>query len=190
MTCSNSVEVSNNGLSYKQLIDLFNGQFLSLLNTCLEAGHPEPVYLPATKMSPARVCFRADYPSSALHEIAHWCIAGSDRRELEDYGYWYEPDGRSGARQKAFEKVEVKPQALEWIFSIAAGIKFRISADNLDASGEAVDSSDFAAKVVFQAQQYLQKGLPERAEDFCRAILDSGRGKQPEVDDFKLEKLT
>ncbi len=51
--------------------------------------------------------------ASALHEIAHWCIAGENRCQQVDYGYWYEPNGRSEERQFEFEKVEVKPQALE-----------------------------------------------------------------------------
>jgi elongation factor P hydroxylase len=58
-----------------------------------------------------------DYLASALHEVAHWCLAGVERRKLEDYGYWYSPDGRSRGEQSAFENVEARPQALEWILS-------------------------------------------------------------------------
>jgi release factor glutamine methyltransferase len=38
-------------------------------------------------------------------------VAGKERRKLEDFGYWYEPDGRSEERQRDFEKVEVKPRS-------------------------------------------------------------------------------
>lgn len=192
---------SNNGLSYKQLIDLFNGQFLSVLNTRLEAGYDEPVYIPATKKTPARVCFRHDYPSSALHEVAHWCIAGSSRRQQLDYGYWYEPDGRCQDKQIEFEQVEVKPQALEWIFSLAAGIRFCISVDNLDGDvGESSESSaeaniesskPFADSVISQAQKFITQDslMPQRAKIFYLLLLEQGFGKVPEPKHFSLEYL-
>lgn len=59
---------------------------------------------------------------------------GKERRKLEDFGYWYEPDGRSEERQRDFEKVEVKPQALEWILATAAGFRYFASADNLNGN--------------------------------------------------------
>ena len=96
----------------------------------LIGGSDEPLYLPATDSRAAEIRFRSDYPSSALHEVAHWCLAGEHRRALEDYGYWYEAD-RGATAQRAFESVEAKPQALEWVFSRAVGCAFRVSADNL-----------------------------------------------------------
>ena len=96
----------------------------------LIGGFDEPLYLPATDSRAAEIRFRSDYPSSALHEVAHWCLAGEHRRALEDYGYWYEAD-RSATAQRAFESVEARPQALEWVFSRAVGCAFRVSADNL-----------------------------------------------------------
>ena len=96
----------------------------------LVGGFEEPLYLPATDDRAAEIRFRSDYPSSALHEVAHWCLAGARRRALEDYGYWYEAD-RDRSAQLAFESVEARPQALEWVFSLAVGCAFRVSADNL-----------------------------------------------------------
>ena len=96
----------------------------------LIGGFDEPLYLPATDDRAAEIRFRSDYPSSALHEVAHWCLAGERRRALEDYGYWYEAD-RDSSAQPAFECVEARPQALEWVFSRAVGCDFRVSADNL-----------------------------------------------------------
>ena len=58
----------------------------------LVGGFEEPLYLPATDDCVAEIRFRSDYPSSALHEVAHWCLAGERRRALEDFGYWYEAD--------------------------------------------------------------------------------------------------
>jgi elongation factor P hydroxylase len=34
--------------------------------------------------------------------------------------------------QSQFEDVEVKPQALDWLFCVAAGFPFNVSCDNLE----------------------------------------------------------
>ncbi len=73
--------------------------------------------------------------NSALHEISHWSIAGDKRRLLPDLGYWYAPDGRTAEQQALFEQVEIKPQAIEWLFATAFGRKFRVSLDNLTGEG-------------------------------------------------------
>lgn len=149
------------------LIQLFERCFYREFHTCLEGGAEEPLYLPCWEKSPARVIFTRDYFASALHEVAHWCVAGDYRRTQQDYGYWYAPDGRSSAQQVEFEKVEVKPQALEWIFSVACGIRFRVSADNL-ASGLGA-SLGFKAAIADQARIYCEC-LPERPARFVAAL--------------------
>lgn len=156
-------------LTAKQLIEAFNACFLSGFNTQLVGDADEPVYLPATDSQSALLYFRFDYPSSALHEISHWCIAGKNRRELEDYGYWYEPDSRTQEQQKTFESVEVKPQAVECFLHWAAGIPFRVSVDNL-ALPE-YDSTPFQQAVFDQVKHYLTSGLPERAFIFSQYLL-------------------
>ena len=108
-----------------QLISLFNQTFIEMFDTELIGGADEPLYRPMTKTESAKVIFREDYISSALHEISHWVIAGDARRLLEDYGYWYETDGRDTCQQKAFEDVEIKPQAIELLFHFAANIPFK-----------------------------------------------------------------
>ncbi len=105
-----------------------------------------------------------------LVEQAHWCVAGPERRMLEDFGYWYKPDGRTNDEQALFEQVEVVPQAFEWILSVAAGFLFRISADNL--SGEARDNTEFKTKVYEEVQRRLFGGLPERLGTFVAALQD------------------
>jgi len=171
-----------NSINKDQLIELFEQTFLVRYNTCLKSGFDEPLYLPSNGTEPAQVCFRADYLSSALHEIAHWCIAGEERRRKEDYGYWYEPDGRSESRQQAFELVEIKPQALEWIFSIAAGVTFHISADNLSVDSA---STAFMDSVIAQAKYYIEKGLPERAALFYDGLNRNKRyGRSIQSNDF------
>ncbi|MEH6472379.1 MAG: elongation factor P hydroxylase [Halopseudomonas sp.] len=145
----------------QQLIGLFNELFLNTYNTELVLGGDEPIYLPATADYPHhRVIFAHGYFSSALHEISHWCIAGSERRLLEDFGYWYRPDGRTAVQQAEFELVEVKPQALEWLFNRACGVSFRISCDNL--SGETTDTTRFKDRVYQQVLDYLEQGLAAR----------------------------
>jgi len=149
----------------EDLIGLFNELFQSTENTCIERGDKEPIYLPAdAQCTYDRVVFAHGYFSSALHEVSHWCIAGQQRRRQVDYGYWYAPDGRSRDQQLAFERVEVAPQALEWIFSQACGLRFVASADNL--SGDCSDSETFKVALYQRVQQWCQQGLPARAQRF------------------------
>ncbi|HIF9535163.1 TPA: elongation factor P hydroxylase [Photobacterium damselae] len=149
---------------YHDLIKLFNRTFLDSLNTELLLGGDEPIYLPANEdRKHHQIIFARGYFASAMHELAHWCIAGPERRLLEDYGYWYEPDGRTEQIQAEFEKVEVKPQAVEWILSASCGFPFQVSCDNLSGSFEP-DRVAFTLKVREQVDAYLQHDMPERAK--------------------------
>lgn len=151
------------------LIKVFNELFLAGYNTGLEGGGAEPLYQPMSDSNPTHIIrFTRDYFASALHEVAHWCIAGAERRKLEDYGYWYAPDGRTAAQQQLFEQVEVRPQALEWTFSRASGYRFRLSADNLSAGLS--HSQAFREAVWRQARRYCEQGLPERAAIFAQGL--------------------
>ncbi|MDC0662049.1 elongation factor P hydroxylase [Marinobacter sp. SS21] len=149
---------------------LFNDLFRERYRTVLVRGGAEPEYVPEVgAQQPAQVIFAHGYYASALHEISHWCIAGEHRRTLPDYGYWYCPDGRTREQQTAFEQVEVKPQALEWLFSVAAGFRFHISVDNLSGNG-AADEAGFRRRVRAQANRYLELGLPARAVQFFQTL--------------------
>ena len=130
----------------------------------LVGGFEEPLYLPATDDRAAEIRFRSDYPSSALHEVAHWCLAGARRRALEDYGYWYEAD-RGATAQRAFESVEAKPQALEWVFSRAVGCAFRVSADNLSIG----IAQHFREMIRAEARLFLVK-MPPDGLRFAKAL--------------------
>ena len=151
---------------------LFKQCFYKNYKTLLIGGADEPLYSPATSSDePHRLYYRADYFASALHEIAHWCIAGAQRRQQEDWGYWYCPDGRSPAQQRAFETVEVKPQAVEWMLSVAAAATFRISSDNLlSMANNSEEDGDFYQAVAAQVQCYRQAALPPRAMQFFLAV--------------------
>jgi elongation factor P hydroxylase len=162
-----------------ELCALFDALFLETENTCLLAGGEEPVYLPADAAHPHhRIVFRHDWLASALHEVAHWCIAGAARRLLVDYGYWYAPDGRDAAAQREFERIEARPQALEWILSEACGLAFRPSSDNL--AGAPGDAGGFARAIAAHAARMLDRGLPPRAARL-RAALARQTGIAPLV---------
>lgn len=171
-----------------ELIDLFNRLFLEQENTELVRGGAEPIYLPADFRYPHhRIIFAHGYFASALHEIAHWLVAGPERRLLEDFGYWYQPDGRNAAQQAAFEQVEVKPQALEWILARGCGFRFRTSSDNLH--GEVGDPSLFRLRVHAEVGRYLQCGLNPRAERLLQALCVHYRQPLPQLETFCLNDL-
>ena len=177
----------------QKLIEVFNDLFLEAENTELIRGEGEPIYLPAdTNSSRHRIEFAHGFFNSALHEVAHWCVAGPARRLLVDFGYWYQPDGRSLQQQSQFEKVEIKPQALEWIFARACGRRFRVSLDNLSlqAEGVVIDDSGFKKDLVGEVQRRIKAGLPDRAKQFTAALANTfNPGFQLEPALFKVEDL-
>lgn len=143
-------------------LEHLNNRVLLVHNTRLVGGFSEPFYKAAAGSSLSEVQFTRDFERSALHELAHWCIAGEARRRMDDYGYWYEPDGRTDGQQARFFEVEVKPQALEKHFCHALDMTFEASVDNL--GNTAVDGIDeFKARVDRQYALYAATGLPERA---------------------------
>ncbi|PKI18076.1 elongation factor P hydroxylase [Colwellia sp. 12G3] len=155
--------------TYQDLIALFEQVFFLQYNTRLIKGDDEPLYSPAGEKCPYhQVIFAHGYYASAFHEIAHWCQAGKERRLLEDFGYWYIPDGRNEKQQKKFEQVEVIPQAIEWAFNVAAQRKFHTSADNLN--GYDGDIIDFKVKVHQQVLVFIENGFPPRAQQFIEAL--------------------
>jgi elongation factor P hydroxylase len=162
--------IDGGGLTAAQVTACFNGLFQHSEATVLRGGAEEPEYLPALNAAPAQIFFRADFVASALHEVAHWCIAGHRRRQLRDYGYWYHPDGRDAPQQARFMAVEARPQALERLFSEACGLPFRPSLDNLDAPPTAAESRVFARLIDDACLRYRDRGLPRRAALFCHAL--------------------
>lgn len=171
------------------LILHFNHWF-SHLNVSLVKGDFEPEYFPAEQDRPARIQFAHGFFNSALHEISHWSIAGDQRRLLPDLGYWYAPDGRSQEQQALFEQVEIKPQAIEWLFATAFGRKFRVSLDNL--TGEGGNGSRFKDHVFTQVQAYFsgEARLPRDANRFIAHIcLCTRAGKTLQSNEFQREML-
>ena len=150
-----------------QVMRLFNQEFAESDTTELIGGAAEPYYEPG---SLNRIYFRADYVRSALHEVAHWCIAGRRRRRLADYGYWYSPDGRGVAQQQAFFAVEARPQAIERCFCEAIGIPFSPSVDNVGAQIEPEQLRHFEARIQEWCDQFALTGLPLRAARFVTVL--------------------
>ena len=159
---------------------LFARCFADSHSTRLRGGAAEPLYKPAASGNGEHtIYYREDYFASALHEVAHWCIAGPERRKQLDFGYWYTPDGRSPEQQQAFERVEYKPQALEWLFSLACGYPFTVSVDNLEGYSQP-DTRAFRRAIFEQAQYWRQCGLPARAQTYFLALsCHFGSGRAP-----------
>jgi len=159
----------NNTHNIDDIIDIFDQTFFATFNTKLVKGDDEPIYLPANEYCLYhRIVFAHGFYASALHEISHWCIAGKERRLLEDFGYWYEPDGRDAQKQKQFEQVEIKPQAVEWALCVAANKRFNVSADNLE--GAEPDIVGFKQAVYQQVQHYVANGFPKRAKQLIEQL--------------------
>ncbi|PKH78405.1 elongation factor P hydroxylase [Psychrobacter sp. 4Bb] len=165
--------IDSERLATDWLIQLFNTLFADQ-QVILARSNDEPEYFPAQDNEPARIEFAHGFFASALHEISHWCVAGDARRQLSDFGYWYAPDGRSAAQQQAFERVEIKPQALECLFTLACGRNFQVSQDNLFADFD-TSSSTFAIDVYQQVQSYIAKPhtLPRDAKTLLIALLSA-----------------
>lgn len=139
-------------------------------NTVLRGGADEPLYIPARGSQCAEIHYRLDYLRSALHEVAHWCLAGAARRLRPDYGYWYAPDGRNSVQQHAFFAVEARPQALEQCFCDRLAVPFSVSIDNPGTVLEEGVVVGFERRVQLERVQFLENGLPGRAARFAEAL--------------------
>jgi elongation factor P hydroxylase len=167
----------------QRVVDTFETCLGKPYKTLLIGGFSEPEYVPQIDAEPAQIRFREDFLSSALHEIAHWCIAGSERRAQHDFGYWYWPEGRGAEQQLAFEQAEVRPQAIEWIFANACGQSFHLSRDNHGPAGQ-WSAFDLAGATSAMAIELIQTSLPNRADIFAEALaleFDLPHYKNPEL---------
>lgn len=138
----------------------------ALPNVTLQGGAEEPFYAAPTPDTKAVLYFRNNYPRSLLHELSHYCLAGARRRQIDDFGFWYTPCGRSRDEQRAFECVEARPQGLEKALCEAIGIDFSPSLD--DFSGEP-PSSIFLDKLE-QAYQEMLTTPPPTAKIVLEAL--------------------
>jgi hypothetical protein len=131
---------------HRKIAGRFNARFGRRAAALLVGGAAEPLYLPACGRRPALIRYTRDYARSALHEIAHWCLADPQRRHQVDYGLWYRPPPRCAADQRRFYAAEAPVQALEMLLTGACGLAFHFSADNPGADGGAARHA-FEARV-------------------------------------------
>jgi len=176
-------------LKSNQISDVFNETFKHSDNTLIFGGQDEPLYVPASYPIKSdnsvinsitepfccshdyhRIFYKYDYPRSALHEISHWLIASERRRLLLDFGYWYNPDGRTNKQQTKFMQVEVYPQALEKIFCERCGLNFIPSLDNLSGSQGKNELSVFSAMIDNKISKIYQHPILGRTERFLEAL--------------------
>ncbi len=154
----------------------FNREFADSHNTVMLGGAAEPLYLPATAQAAAQLFYREDYAASALHEAAHWCIAGRQRRTLVDFGYAYQPPPRSPEQQALFFNLELRTQTLERVFAQAAGVEFQPSADNL-----ACNTGEFAQQIeatLPQVGAWLTTPAGKRAQRFHAALITAATAQE------------
>lgn len=147
-----------------QIAGCFNRGLGRRYRVRLIGGAAEPVYEPASGNEYATIRYTHDYPASALHELAHWCIAGRERRTRPDYGYWYRPPPRSAAEQQAFCRAELPVQALEAQLSKASGLRFRVSVD--DVTG----ATDGALAFQREVEGYLREQQPLSSRARCLLV--------------------
>ena len=136
----------------KLIAQIFNDGVGSKYQTLLKGGRNEPVFIPDRDTSDI-IHYKADYVSSALHEVAHWFIAGANRRRLVDYGYWYK-EFRNADQQLAFSQ--------------GAGIPFRLSVDNFQRIKSGCP--DFKIAVRSEAIS-LTSSINKRAFSFLQDLM-------------------
>jgi len=156
----------------------FNGLVGPRYRTVLLGGAAEPLYVPATKRRPAIIRYTRDYAQSALHELAHWCIAGVERRARADSGYWYEQPPRLPAAQTRFFDVESRVQGLELLLAQLADVRFHVSVDDPDAG-----AGDFEARVIAQAVGWRQRGFTARMAALMVALCPDWQARLQAFDD-------
>lgn len=171
-----------------EITTVFNQCFLASHRTRMCGAASEPMYVPARQTSPAQLHFRDDYAASALHEAAHWCLAGNRRRQIEDFGYRYIAPPRTRGSREAFFRFERRPQALESFFAHAAGISFRVSVDDFglddhDALELARQTELFSLQVHItrlDVYAWLRRPAAVRARKFLSALDSYTRRRMAE----------
>lgn len=153
----------------KTIEDLFKDCFYKDYNTLLKPNPVEPVYIPAKHSGENdNIYYLAGSFPSTLHEVAHWLTAGSKRRKLHDYGYWYKPNSRSEEEQILFEKFEARNQALEWILASSCGMDWIASYDNLELG--AGDPLRFRKEILNNSLTLICGGFTKRQAKFIKTL--------------------
>ncbi|MGB1262879.1 MAG: elongation factor P hydroxylase [Cognaticolwellia sp.] len=147
----------------RSLIGLFEKVFP---NISVIGGAEEPLYIAPSVNTNAKIYFRSNYPRSLLHEISHYCLAGERRRNLDDFGFWYSPCGRTREEQTRFELVEARPQGLEKVMCEIVGIPFSASFDDFSSG----TSSDIFLCNIEEAYLEMGENPPPTAKKALLAL--------------------
>lgn len=166
-------------MNAQQIIAVFERCFSEQNATRLCGGAEEPLYLPKQGSKLACLYFRADYAASALHEVAHWCLAGAERRRCVDFGYAYIAPPRTAAQQQNFYAAELRAQSLEQCLAEAAGVQFSISTDNLAVDG-VVD-----AEARLQAREFAAQLQQQRAKTMAWLASSAGARARKFIDELR-----
>lgn len=158
---------SRRPLTDREIAGCFNRTLGPESRVRLIGGAKEPLYLP-DEAGWSVIRYTRDYAASALHELAHWCIAGSSRRRKVDYGYWYVPPPRCAADRASFAAVELPVQALESVLAAACGLDFRVSVD--DPGSDPAFADRFRRAVAARASCFTSQSLPPRAARLARLL--------------------
>ena len=170
-------------MNVEQIIQVFDRCFGEQYSTRLCGGAGEPLYLPPEGEQPAQLFFRADYSSSALHEVAHWCLACAKRRQRADFGYEYAASTQQCRAAAILLQAELRTQSLEFCSAAAAGVRFTISTDNFNQDGT-LDAQTIEQQRLFSGncmssitltKAWLTTQAGARARRFMQA-LESARG--------------
>lgn len=151
------------------LIDAF---LVIFPNLKIIGGAEEPFYLAPKENIDAIIYFRSNYPRSLLHEMSHYCLAGDRRRNIDDFGFWYSPCGRSAEEQEMFETVEARPQGLEKAMCEILGIKFLPSLDDFSGrppSGDFLENLDVAYREMLTNPPPTAKKALRGLKNYCEA---------------------
>lgn len=139
----------------------------------IQGGADEPFYEAAKDGKKAILYFRDNYVRSLAHELSHFLLAGNRRRQLDDFGYWYFPCGRTEEEQIQFEKVEARPQGLEKVICEVIGVKFSPSLDDFSGRPPAQEFLDNLEA----AYQEMKSNPPPTAKKVLAALATL---KQPQ----------
>ena len=172
-------------MNSETISDLFNSTFEKKYRVRLIGGAAEPIYLPPVEKQSGAICFREDFVSSALHEVAHWCIAGRDRRKMVDFGYEYISPPRDEIAQKIFLQAETRVQGLERLFSEISGVSFSASLDNLDCDEVTTKKMtklvlEFETALETESQNWkltISRNPASRAATFYDALRENNIGQ-------------
>lgn len=172
-------------MNSETICDLFNSTFEKKYRVRLIGGAAEPIYVPPMEKESGSICFREDFISSALHEVAHWCIAGKDRRQIVDFGYEYISPPRDENAQKVFLQAERRVQGLERLFSELCWVPFSPSLDNLDCDQATAKKMpklvlEFETALETESQNWkltISRNPASRAATFYDALRENNIGQ-------------